>query len=214
MSERVLVISPHPDDESIGCGGTLRAHVVAGARIRIVFLTSGEGGGHGLGAAETAPLREEEARAAARSLGIADLEFWRLTDGRLRATTVLVARMRGLIDALRPTRIYVPHPGDAHRDHRAAARIVLAAVRRAPTATAVFGFEVWTPLTRLDEIVDITPHLDAKLEAIRRHASQCRVLRFDDAAYGLARYRGELYCWPKDPDGRGGRYAEVFTRLA
>lgn len=214
MSERVLVISPHPDDEAIGCGGTLRGHALAGAEIRVVFLTSGEGGGHGLAPAETARLREGEAHAAARILGVSDLEFWRETDGGLRASASLVGRMRDVIYAFRPDRIYAPHSGDAHRDHRAAARIALLAARQAGTPADLLGFEVWTPLARLDEIVDITPFIEAKLAAIRCHASQCGVLRFDDAAVGLARFRGELYCWPKDPDTHSGLYAEAFTRLA
>ena len=58
---RVLVVSPHPDDEAIGCGGTLCKHVLAGDSTRIVFLTSGEQGGHGRPVEETIRLREHEA---------------------------------------------------------------------------------------------------------------------------------------------------------
>src|SRR5204862_5930569 len=72
--KRVLVISPHPDDESIGCGGTVRKHVEEGATVRAIFLTSGEKGGHGQGEQATADIREAEARAAATILGIEHVE--------------------------------------------------------------------------------------------------------------------------------------------
>jgi LmbE family N-acetylglucosaminyl deacetylase len=213
MRERVLVVSPHPDDESVGCGGTLRRHVVAGDVVEVLFLTSGEGGGHGRSPEETRRVRESEARRAARALGVGRAEFWRLPDGGLRATEALVRRLAEHLRARRTTLVYVPHEGEAHADHAAAARLVRRALaslgRRAPRALA---FEVWTPLPRMDVVVDVTPHWKAKRAAMRAHASQCGVLRFDEAFEGLARYRGEMFCWPKDGP-RSGRYAEVFVAL-
>src|SRR5438270_10321937 len=94
---RVLVVSPHPDDESLGCGGTLHRHVEAGDAVRVVFLTSGEHGGHGLPPSEAGALREQEARRAAEIIGIEEVEFWRLTDGGLKATAAVVDRLRATI---------------------------------------------------------------------------------------------------------------------
>jgi LmbE family N-acetylglucosaminyl deacetylase len=207
---RVLVVTPHPDDEAIGCGGTLCAHAEAGDTVRIVYLTSGEQGGHGLSAAETARRRETEAGEAARLLGAGPPEFWRCPDGALRVTRALVARLRGLIIDWRPEMIYVPHEREMHPDHRAAARLVRRALRELPADVpipAVRLFEVWTPLQSMDEIVDISVHIDAKLRAIRAYKHQCSVMRFDEAARGLSRYRGEMHSWP------GGDYAEVFASL-
>jgi LmbE family N-acetylglucosaminyl deacetylase len=68
-------------------------------------------------------------------------------------------------------------------------------------------YEVWTPLQRMDEIVDISPYVETKLAAVRAHKSQCAVLRFDEAVQGLNRYRGEMHSWP------GGDFAEVFARM-
>ena len=121
---RVLVISPHPDDDVIGCGGTLRRHVLDGDTVRVIYLTSGEKGGHGRPPDETARLREDEARAAAQILGLHGLEFWRLPDGGCRATQELVDRLNSVLSAWAPQRIYVPHAREMHPDHRAAARLV------------------------------------------------------------------------------------------
>ncbi|MBM3499910.1 MAG: PIG-L family deacetylase [Armatimonadetes bacterium] len=207
---RVLVVTPHPDDEAIGCGGALCAHSEAGDTIRLVYLTSGEQGGHGLPPGETARRRETEAGEAARLLGAELTEFWRQPDGALRATRRLVARLRDLVADWRPGLIYATHDGEMHPDHRAAARLVRRALRELPAAVptpAVRLFEVWTPLQHMDEIVDTSAHIERKLAAIRAYEHQCSVLRFDEAARGLSRYRGEMHSWP------GGDYAEVFVSL-
>lgn len=207
---RILVISPHPDDESIGCGGTLRDHVVRGDEVRVVFLTSGERGGHGRAPAETAPLREREAEAAAAILGLAGVEFWREPDGALRASRPLIERLHQRLSEYRPEVVYVTHSGEMHPDHRAAARLVrlsTALPNGAADIPLVRMYEVWTPLSRMDDVVDVSEYMDVKLEAIRAHKSQCDVLRFDESARGLGRYRGEMHSWP------GGDYAEIFLRM-
>jgi LmbE family N-acetylglucosaminyl deacetylase len=200
----VLVVAPHPDDESIGLGGTLLRRTTEGDEVHVAFLTSGEQGGHGVAPAQEARRREAEAREAAAILGVAETEFWREPDGRLLATARNVARLRALADRLRPDVVYVPHPAEMHPDHRAAYRIA----RGALNGTDLLLYEVWTPLQEMDEIVDISDHIERKLDAIRAYAGQCAVLRFDDAFRGLARYRGEMFLWP------GGEYAEIFRRPA
>jgi LmbE family N-acetylglucosaminyl deacetylase len=98
-----------------------------------------------------------------------------------------------------------------HPDHRAASRALTRALAQRNGTSAgveVFAYEVWTPLTQLDLIVDVSDVVEDKLAAIRAYDSQCRVMRFDDAALGLMRWRGELHSWP------GGAYAEAFTRVA
>lgn len=205
----VLVLSPHPDDESIGCGGTLRRHVVEGDDVHVVFLTSGEAGGHAIPPQEAGRVREAEAEAAGRVLGTHPPVFLREPDGALASTAPLRDRLTCLLQRLRPAVLYVPHAEDAHPDHRAAHQVARDVLRGLPLQTplVVRCFEVWTPITAIAEVVDVSPWIDTKLEAIRAHRSQCAVVRFDDAAAGLARYRGELHSWP------GGAYAEVFARM-
>lgn len=204
----VLVISPHPDDDVIGCGGTLRKRVLQGDTVHIVYLTSGEKGGHGRSPQETASIREEEARAAAEIMGFTCLDFWREPDGALRATQANVRRLSGRIAEWQPHILYVPHHNEMHPDHRAAARMVMRALATSTLVKPlVHMYEVWTPLTVIDQVEDISECMELKLSAIRAHKSQCDVMRFDAAICGLNRYRGEMHSWP------GGDYAEVFTRM-
>ena len=205
---RVLVLSPHPDDEAIGCGGTILRHVAQGDDVRVVFLTSGEKGGHGRSEAETMRVREREAGEAAKILGLHHLEFWREPDNALRATTAAIDRLRKTLVSFRPHTVYLPHDKETHTDHRASVRLLRQALRAVTVKRPdVLMFEVWTPTQQLDEIVDISPYLETKLRAVRAYRSQCAVMGFVAAVRGLNRYRGEMHSWP------GGDYAEVFTRL-
>lgn len=209
--KRVLVLSPHPDDEALGCGGTLCKHVAEGDSVAAIFLTSGEAGGHdNASAEETGLTREDEARTACAALGVTRLEFWRLPDGKLAAHAANIERLVRSLAEYTPDVVYAPHARDGHPDHCATFELIRAAAsdsRLAMSAPEVRLYEVWTPLQRMDLIIDITPFIEMKLAAIRRYASQCRVMRFDEAARGLARYRGEMHSWP------GGDYAEVFALL-
>jgi len=206
---RVLVLSPHPDDESIGCGGTLNKHVESGDDIFVLFLTSGEKGGHYVSEVETARIREQEAREATAILGIQKIDFWRQSDSALRATSKLVNRLRQAIIDWKPKYIYVPHIKEMHSDHQAAARLLRASLRSLPYKDdiEIRMFEVWTPLEAMDEVVDITSHIKTKIKAIQKYKSQRQFVKFDEAILGLNRYRGEFHSWP------GGNYAEIFLRM-
>lgn len=209
--KRVLVLSPHPDDEALGCGGALCKHLAEGDSVAAIFLTSGEAGGHdNASAEETGLTREREARAACALLGVTDLEFWRLPDGKVASDAANIERLVRSLAEHAPDIVYAPHAREGHPDHGATFELIRAAVsdsRLTVSALEVRLYEVWTPLQRMDLIIDITPFIEMKVSAIRAYASQCRVMRFDDAARGLARYRGEMHSWP------GGDYAEVFILL-
>ena len=207
--KRVLVLSPHPDDEAIGLGGTLRRHVEQGDHVEVIFLTSGEKGSPTQSPEELGPIREGEAEAAATILGCQHLEFWRQPDGAVEATDELVARLVGKLNGTQPELIYVPHDAEMHPDHRAAAQLVARAVASLNHhSPSVLMYEVWTPLQQIDHVEDISAQIDTKLDAIRAHKSQCDIMDFVEAIRGLNRYRGEMHSWP------GGPYAEVFQHMS
>ena len=205
----ILVISPHPDDEAIGCGGTICKHVADGDRVEVIFLTSGEKGGHGRPEEETIALRENESREATRILQVSFMELWKQPDGDCKAGKSNVSRLLKKIREYHPSLIYVTHDREDHNDHKAAAKIVKRAVSQLlkKKKPRVLMYEVWTPLQAMDHIVDISAFIDTKIKAIRAHKSQCDVLRFDEAILGLNRYREEMHSWP------GGDYAEIFKEM-
>jgi N-acetylglucosamine malate deacetylase 1 len=201
----VLVVAAHPDDEALGCGGALLAHVDAGDRVTVVFLTSGEAGLATYPVDEARQVREEEATKAAAVLGVHDHRFLRLADGALSADDERAEATRALGRYLVDVDlVYVPHVDDDHDDHRAAAAAVLAAVT-APDLQ-ILGYEVWTPVARPDRIVDIGAYMDRKLEAVRCYRSQLEYWPYDRAVEGLNAYRGALF--------EGVAYAEAFTSIA
>lgn len=203
----VLVVAPHPDDEVLGCGGTVHLRVLRGERVSVVFLTSGELGLKKLPSAKAWKIREAEANRAARILGLAKLHFLRQPDWMLGDHGRAVTKALTLaLEEERPTTVYVPHSDDGHPDHHAALRVLRAALRRCYNLNPdVLAYEVWTPLREHDVVVDITSVMPQKIRALRAHRSQLSQFDYVKAVSGLNQYRGALA-------GRC-RFAEVFQTL-
>jgi LmbE family N-acetylglucosaminyl deacetylase len=199
-----LVVAPHPDDETIGCGGTIALSVAAGEKVGAVFLTSGELGLEELPAMEARTIREAEAEEAARILGLASITFLRHRDWFLAdCTAEAVKDLTQLIEREAPLRLFFPHPDEWHPDHAATAEIVLQAVEAGgDNELRLQTYEVWTPMSSFDEVEDISAVMGTKLEAVRAYRSQLVKFKYDDAVEGLDRFRGAL--------GGRCRYAEVF----
>ena len=201
----VLVIAPHPDDESIGCGGALCLHARRGDRSSVVYLTSGELGLKHLPRHDAWLTREREAAQAAKILGIAKMFFLRLADWFVSdAVEKGAAKLRPILKRAKPGLIYLPHEQEWHPDHKASIGIVRKALGTIKLPI-LRGYEVWTPLTEFDHITDVTQVMTRKLRALRAHASQIAELDYARAVRGLNQYRGAL----------AGKcaYAEVFQTL-
>ncbi|MCK9232707.1 MAG: PIG-L family deacetylase, partial [Syntrophales bacterium] len=98
---RILVAAPHPDDEWIGCGGSLLKHIRRGNPVTVVYMTSGEAGGLGRTREALAAVREAEAREAAAFAGITDLIFLGNPDGYLAYDR---SNLVGLVEIVRRIR--------------------------------------------------------------------------------------------------------------
>ena len=203
----LVVLAPHPDDESIGCGALIAAFRAAGRAVDVVVLTDGAMGSAGdrIGPSEAlAALRRRETSDALGRLGGGTLAFLALPDGRLiehvaeaRASLVALLRQR------RPAVIAFPALYDRHPDHVACTPILLDALAAAGDAgIELLGYETWAA-GRVDIAFDATPHMGAKLAAIACHRSQTAQRDYGAALEGLARYRAVTSLCP-------GRYAETF----
>jgi N-acetylglucosamine malate deacetylase 1 len=204
----VVVIAPHPDDESIGCGGAICRHADAGDRVSAVFLTSGELGLKHLAREAAWQTREAEAKAAGKVLGIAEMRFLRQPDWMLGEVVQSAAdAVAEVLANERPQLIYVPHPREWHPDHKAAGDILKQSLAMcALPVPEIRGYEVWTPLSEYDVTVDISAVMPRKLEAIRCHVSQLADLDYAHAAQSLNAYRGVL--------AARAPFAEVFEQLS
>src|SRR5689334_13175736 len=112
---KILAVAPHPDDESIGCGGALRQHVEWGDHVAVIYLTSGELGLKKLKREEAWAIREKEARKAAKILGLANPAFLRFPDWTLgEHIEAAAAALASLLKVEAPEMIYVPHPLEWH----------------------------------------------------------------------------------------------------
>ncbi|NLW43945.1 MAG: PIG-L family deacetylase [Syntrophomonadaceae bacterium] len=213
---KVMVFAPHPDDEILGCGGTLAGHVEAGDSVTVVYMTSGEAGSSHIPKEQLGPIREQEALRACSLMGITDLVFLRNPDSNLSYDEDNLRLLTSLIRNRQPEYIYLPHRHDAHNDHRTTYELVVAALTRAAQPTQedrsspwkvslALAYEVWTPIQQYSRVVDITPYIDKKIAALSLHRSQLAELRYDEAVRSLNRYRGIM-------TGEGD-YCECFQIL-
>lgn len=216
-AERVAVLAPHMDDETLGCGGTLALHAQCGARIDVVFLTDGRLGAEGIaalgGVARDAAQRElierrrREARAALDVLGVTTMHCLDAEDGALASSPDAAVRLRAILMEVRPELVYVPFWLEEHTDHRAASRVLLDAVADTPLDFRCAGYEVWTPLFP-NALVDITSVVPQKKAALAAYASQLAQGDYLHTCIGLNAHRAAGLYAPH------GRYAEAFCMLS
>ena len=199
---RVLVLAAHPDDETVGCGGTLALLADGGAEVTALFASDGDATrGTPYSPEETGRRRRAEAVRAgellgfsARSLGLPDTHL-----------SEHVAEIRDGISAVvaevRPEVVFVPWFLDGHPDHRAVSDALAGAELG---ELEVWGYETWTALPH-NRIVDITRVMDRKREALAAH--ETAFLAFDVSS------TIELARWRSAHGLMGQGYAEAFLAM-
>lgn len=183
MQLDILAFGVHPDDIELSCSGTILASIHQGKKVGIVDLTRGE-----LGTRGSAEIRDKEAAAAAKILGVHHRENLRMADGFFTHSEENIKKVIVVLRKFRPSVILANAVEDRHPDHGRSAKLVadaafLAGLQKIETfdengnpqkafrPTQVFHYiqdRVLTP----DFVFDVTPFYEKKMESIRAYTTQ------------------------------------------
>lgn len=202
--QRALVIAPHPDDEILGCGGTIARLVSLGALVEIAIVTRGRAPRF---AEEMADRIRAEACEAHAVLGVTRSRFLDLPAAELDTVShaEINRTLSTLIDEVEPDTVFLPFLGDLHLDHQLIFLSAMVATRpnRPDYPRRLIAYETlsetnWhapylTPGFAPNWFVDIDATLETKLRAMRKYASQLKEFpdeRSLEALTALAKLRG------------------------
>ncbi|CAN5880045.1 PIG-L family deacetylase [soil metagenome] len=227
--QRALVVGAHPDDIDFGCVGTVARWIDAGVAVTYLLVTRGDQGGFDATPREQmAGLREAEQRAAAKAVGVTDVQFLDgYRDGWVQATPELVKDISRVIRQVQPQRMIIQSPERnydrlpaSHPDHMATGDACIRAIYPAARNPFAFpelleeeGLQPWT----VNEVfigahpgashaVDVTDTFDKKIAALREHVSQTahRSEQLEPMVRGWLADQAKSVGLPE------GRLAEVF----
>lgn len=186
----ILVLAVHPDDAELGCSGTILKHVKQGKKVGIVDLTRGE-----LGTRGTAEIRDEEAAASAKILGLTVRENLGFADAFFQNDKAHQLKVIAAIRKYQPEIIITNAYHDRHPDHGRANQLVevaafLSGLRKIETFDGGAAQAPWRPPLLLhfiqdeyikpDVVIDVTEFWDEKLASIRAFGSQFYNPEWDD----------------------------------
>lgn len=184
----VLAIGAHPDDIEIGCAGALLKHRADGDSVTMLILTGGGRGGE-LITEDLNDIRCAEAEDAAKILDT-EVECWGYQDTEIPEGFELIQEIEKVVERCKPDRVYLPYGMDTHQDHRITSSAGKSACRNVkqvleyegPSSYNTFNATYW---------VDISDHIEKKLDSIRIHESQGKkqILKINSIE-GLNLYRG------------------------
>jgi LmbE family N-acetylglucosaminyl deacetylase len=202
LSKRLIVFSPHPDDETLGCGGTIAKKISENYEVTIVVMTDGRlafssvlGINSNPTPEELKSIRKEEVIRAAAILGVPrrNLVFFDFEDRTLKEhEKEAEAKVKSIFEANPPAEIYFPYEKDCHMDHQATNRIVSHSVKHLKDSTLEYQYSIvqrftclgpkivgWSLQNRLSDNlvqIDISEFLPLKKAAIKEFKSQLTIL--------------------------------------
>jgi len=208
----ILVISPHPDDEVLGCGGTIARMSQEGHRVYVLIVTRAYTPDW---SKEFIENRKKEIKKAHKLLGVHKTYY--LNYPTVKLDTIpkkeLNDNLTRIVEQVKPDIVFIPHKGDLNHDHRILFESSLVALRPIKwKVSKVLTYEVLSETEWGSEIAmfkpnvyyDITDTFQVKVEAMQTYSSELREFphpRSLEAIEALAKKRGSEI---------GVKYAEAF----
>ena len=188
QAKRVMIIAPHPDDEVLGCGGTLLHYYKNEAIITVEYLTDGRYGLGGLGR----EMRKEEARSIKSMLPAIQQHFYDFEDSKLHEHRIEVTDILAhAIQNYKPDVILSPWVLDRHPDHHVTSCCLSKALVISAHDCLIACYEIMTPLME-GQSINITEYLDMKNALIDCYASQVSLYNVKKIINSLNSYRAAL----------------------
>jgi N-acetylglucosamine malate deacetylase 1 len=204
---KVLVVAPHADDEVLGCAATMAKHVSNGDKVWVLVMTNAAVGAPELFSPDMIEMIRAEALRAHAVLGVRDTIFLDFPAPALNAYPEyrMSSEVGRILNEIRPTHLYLPHPGDIHQDHAAVYRASLVAARPQGNnkVESIYCYETlseteWAPMQGHNSFipnhfVDVSGFFEKKVEAMSEFKSQLREFphpRSIEALNALASFRG------------------------
>jgi LmbE family N-acetylglucosaminyl deacetylase len=206
--QRVVVLTPHADDETFGAGGTILRHREHGDAVTVVLFSDNVASidDDRMTDDEIRDIREREFRNAMDVLGVEDRILLRLGNRAFRDRVYPESVFRHVIEK-EPDVLYLPSLFDNHHDHRILNIWFVRALQDHPRVRPLIrGYEVWSPLPAT-AAVDITRQIERKRVAMHCYPSQQEAIDYQHHIDGLNAYRAMTF------GGRSARYAEAFLEL-
>ena len=150
LAQSAIVFSPHPDDETLGCGATITKKIRAGAKVKIVFMTDGrKSHSHLISENELKSIRATEALTVSRMMGVKedDVIFLDFEDGKLSENqNSAIQKVLKILLTCQPCEVFIPYHKEPlmwSADHLATNRIVLAALQAYRKKVVIYEYPVW-----------------------------------------------------------------------
>lgn len=219
MSDKILVVAPHPDDETLGCGGTLLKHKKNGDKIYWMIVTNMHTGNGW--SEKVVQKRQEEIQQVSRMYGfekVFKLDFPTTMLDSVAYNKIIVKFLE-VIKKVEPSVVYLPNRSDIHTDHKITFNAVMSCCKdfRVPFVKRILMYEClseteFAPALREcvfvpNVFIDISEYFQRKLEILKVYASEIMEAPFPrsiEAVTSLAQVRGSRI---------GKKYGEAFCLL-